>query len=87
MLAGPITAVPLILFGVAAKRLNLSTIGMMQYIAPTLQFLVAVLVFKEPFGDDDLVAFATIWVALLIYSTDSVMHEQRLRRGQGVATS
>lgn len=87
MLAGPITAVPLILFGVAAKRLQLSTIGMMQYIAPTLQFLVAVLIFKEPFGDDDLVAFAAIWTALLIYSTDSVMHEQKLRRTQAPTPS
>ena len=48
--AGPLTAVPLILFGLAAKRLRLSTVGMMQYIGPTLQFLIALLIFREPFG-------------------------------------
>ena len=79
-LAGPITAVPLILFALAAKRLKLATIGMMQYLTPTLQFLIAVLVFREPFGTVDAVAFALIWTALVIFTTDSVMGERKARR-------
>ena len=80
MLAGPITAVPLILFALAAKRLKLSTIGMMQYIAPTLQFLIAVLVFREPFGEVKAVAFAFIWTALIVFTADSVLGDRKARR-------
>lgn len=79
-LAGPITAVPLILFALAAKRLKLATIGMMQYLTPTLQFLIAVLIFREPFGAVDAVAFALIWTALAIFTTDSVLGERKARR-------
>ena len=65
---GPATAVPLMLFAFGAKLLKLSTIGIMQYIAPTLVFLIAVLVFHEPFGTVDAVAFGLIWAALALYS-------------------
>ncbi|TGQ66727.1 EamA family transporter RarD [Mesorhizobium sp. M00.F.Ca.ET.186.01.1.1] len=65
---GPVTAVPLLLFAFGAKLLRLSTIGIMQYIAPTMVFLIAVLVFNEPFGTTQAVAFALIWTALAIYS-------------------
>lgn len=80
--AGPITAIPLILFGVAAKRLMLSTIGMLQYLGPTLQFLIATFVFKEPFGWIHGVAFGFIWTALILYTLDSVAHEARLHQGR-----
>jgi chloramphenicol-sensitive protein RarD len=80
VLAGPITATPLILFGLAAKRLKLSTIGMMQYIGPTLQFLIATLVFREAFGWTHAVAFGFIWAALAIFTTDSVLGEAKARR-------
>ena len=65
---GPVTAVPLLLFAFGAKLLRLSTIGIMQYIAPTMVFLIAVLIFDEPFGTTEAVAFALIWAALAMYS-------------------
>ncbi|MCB1454943.1 MAG: EamA family transporter RarD, partial [Nitratireductor sp.] len=68
MLAGVVTAVPLIIYANAAKRLRLSTIGIMQYIAPTMIFLIAVFVFGEPFDRSRMIAFALIWTALAIYS-------------------
>lgn len=80
MAAGPITAFPLILFALAAKRLKLSTIGMMQYIGPTLQFLIAVLVFRETFGLTHAVAFGFIWTALVIFTADSLMGDAKARR-------
>ncbi|MBZ9669384.1 EamA family transporter RarD [Mesorhizobium sp. ES1-3] len=65
---GPVTAVPLLLFAFGAKLLRLSTIGIMQYIAPTMVFLIAVLIFDEPFGTTQAIAFALIWAALAVYS-------------------
>ncbi|HPF24492.1 MAG TPA: EamA family transporter RarD [Hyphomonas sp.] len=80
MASGPITAFPLILFGLAAKRLKLSTIGMMQYIGPTIQFLIAVFVFREPFGSTHAIAFAFIWAALAVFTVDSMVGEAKARR-------
>ena len=77
--AGPITATPLILFALAAKRLALSTIGMMQYIGPTLQFLIA-LWLGEPFGQSHAIGFACIWTALFIFTFDSISGEAKARR-------
>ena len=65
---GPVTAIPLILYAFGAKKLRLSTIGLMQYIAPTLIFLIGVFVFKEPFGLVRLFAFTLIWLALVLYT-------------------
>ncbi|RVC60290.1 MAG: EamA family transporter RarD [Mesorhizobium sp.] len=65
---GPVTAVPLLLFAFGARLLRLSTIGIMQYIAPTMVFLIAVLAFNEPFGTTQAVAFGLIWTALAMYS-------------------
>lgn len=65
---GLVTAIPLMVYANGAKRLTLSTIAIMQYIAPTLIFLTAVFVFHEPFSKVKLLAFALIWVALVIYS-------------------
>lgn len=78
--AGPVTSVPLILFALAARRLKLSTIGMMQYVGPTLQFLIAILVFHEPFGWTHAAAFGFIWTALAVFTADSVMGEAKARR-------
>ena len=66
--AGFITAVPLILYANGAKLLKLSTIGIMQYIAPTMIFLIAVFAFDEPFGTARMIAFPLIWAALVVYS-------------------
>lgn len=68
LLCGPATAVPLLLYGFGAKLLRYSTIGIMQYIAPTMIFLIAVFVFHEPLGWPRMVAFALIWLALALYS-------------------
>lgn len=69
--AGPITALPLLWFASAVRRLRLATVGLMQYIAPTMQFLLAVFAFGEPFGGPRLVAFALIWIAVFLYSADN----------------
>jgi chloramphenicol-sensitive protein RarD len=66
--AGPVTAVPLILYANGAKRLRLSTIGIMQYLTPTMIFLTAVFLFGEPFGLVQAIGFAMIWAALALYS-------------------
>ncbi len=65
---GIVTAVPLMIYANGAKRLTLSTIAIMQYIAPTMIFLSAVFVFDEPFSQTKLLAFGLIWAALVIYS-------------------
>ncbi|MEL7482036.1 MAG: EamA family transporter RarD, partial [Pseudomonadota bacterium] len=75
----PITAVPLILFAMAARRLKLATVGMMQYIAPSLQFALAVIVFREPFSTTHAVAFAFIWTALILFSADSLKAARSLQ--------
>ncbi|MBX3581412.1 MAG: EamA family transporter RarD [Rhizobiaceae bacterium] len=68
ILCGPATAVPLMLYGFGAKLLRISTIGIMQYIAPTMIFLIAVFIFDEPFSVWKMAAFVLIWIALAIYS-------------------
>jgi len=65
---GPATAVPLLLYGFGARLLRLSTIGLMQYIGPTMIFLIAVFVFDEPFSSGKALAFGLIWTALAIYT-------------------
>lgn len=80
MAAGPITAIPLILYALAAKRLRFSTIGMMQYIGPTIQFLIATLVFKEAFSTTHAIAFGFIWTALIVFTTDSLLGDAKARR-------
>jgi chloramphenicol-sensitive protein RarD len=72
LLAGPLTAIPLLWFAAAARRLPLSTIGFIQYLSPTLQFLLAVLVYGEVFDTAKAVAFACIWTALAIFAWNSV---------------
>jgi chloramphenicol-sensitive protein RarD len=71
-LGGVATAVPLILFGVAAIRIPLATVGLLQYLAPTLQFLIGVLVYGEPMPLSRLAGFVLVWVALVIFSVDAV---------------
>jgi chloramphenicol-sensitive protein RarD len=65
---GVVTAVPLMFYANGAKLLRLSTIAMMQYIAPTMIFIIAVFVFNEPFGSAKMVAFPLIWLSLVVYS-------------------
>jgi chloramphenicol-sensitive protein RarD len=71
--AGVITAVPLLWFAAGARRLRLSTMGFIQYLAPTCQFLLAVFAYDEPFSTRQLVSFALIWAALGAYTLESVL--------------
>lgn len=70
-LAGVVTAIPLLLFAAAARQLRLTTIGFLQYLTPTLHFLLAVLIFREPFSSSHLTSFICIWAGLVIYSLDA----------------
>ncbi|MCF4164248.1 EamA family transporter RarD [Zavarzinia compransoris] len=79
VLAGVVTAVPLIWFNAAAKRLALSTLGLFQYIAPTGMFLIAVFVNDEPFGTAQLVTFALIWTALGFVAAESLRAREAVR--------
>ena len=74
-----LTAVPLTFFTAGAKRINLSTVGLLQYIAPTFVFLLAVFYYREPFLMAQVRTFIMIWTALIIYSTDSVLYYRRQR--------
>ena len=69
---GAVTAIPLMLYANGAKGLRLSTIGILQYIVPTMIFLIAVFVFNEPFGPARAVAFPLIWAALLLYTASMI---------------
>jgi chloramphenicol-sensitive protein RarD len=80
-LGGIITALPLLLFAAAARRLRYSTLGVLQYIAPTIQFLLAILVYGERLTTAHLICFACIWGGLAIYAADG------LRRRPGAATA
>jgi chloramphenicol-sensitive protein RarD len=72
ILSGGATALPLLLFASAARRLRFVTIGFLQYVGPSIQFLVAVLILREPFTFDRVATFALIWIAVALYSADSV---------------
>jgi chloramphenicol-sensitive protein RarD len=75
--AGPITAIPLLLFAAAARRIPLATLGLMQYIAPSLQLILGVYIFNESFSGDRLAGFVTIWIALALYSLEGLRHTFR----------
>ncbi|NTJ42000.1 EamA family transporter RarD [Agrobacterium larrymoorei] len=77
--SGLITAIPLILYGNGAKLLKLSTIGIMQYIAPSMIFVIAIFVFREPFDTVRLIAFVMIWSALIIYTVPGLLKGRHTR--------
>lgn len=76
---GPVTAIPLLLFGLAASRLPLSWMGFMQYLAPTLQFIIGVVVMHEPMPTARWIGFALVWTGLIVLSLDSVRHARAVR--------
>lgn len=78
--AGVATGLPLLLFGLAARRITLTNLGLLQYIAPTFQFLIGVLIYNEPFSGGRIVGFVLIWLALLVYTGEGVIRRQRRRR-------
>jgi chloramphenicol-sensitive protein RarD len=69
---GAVTAIPLVLFAVAARSVPLTMLGFLQYLAPTVALLLGILVFHEPFGATQLVAFGWIWLALVVFSIDAL---------------
>lgn len=75
ILAGPLTAIPLMLFASAVRRIRLSTAGFLQYIAPTLTMLTALFIYHEPFGHERAVAFALIWLALGLVTYDLIRRD------------
>lgn len=75
--AGAVTGIPLLWFNHGVARLRLSTIGLVQYLAPTTQFLLAVLAYREPFGSAHAAAFGFIWASLAVYSADALARARR----------
>jgi chloramphenicol-sensitive protein RarD len=71
--AGLVTTTPLLLFASAARRVPLTTMGVLQYINPTMQFLLGVLVFREPFNQHRLVGFGIVWAALVLYGVEGFL--------------
>jgi chloramphenicol-sensitive protein RarD len=86
-MAGVVTAAPLVLFGAALRRIQLNTIGFLQYIAPTFQLALAVLLYDEPFNAWSGVAFGLIWTALIFYTLDTVRKPADRRESDAVTPS
>jgi EamA domain-containing membrane protein RarD len=77
LFTGVVTALPLLFFASAARRLNLSTLGILQYISPTIQFLIGVFLYDEPFTQSRLFGFTIIWCALLIFSLEGIVERRK----------
>jgi chloramphenicol-sensitive protein RarD len=75
--AGPVTTLPLVLFAAAVQRIPLSAIGILQFIAPTVQFVLGVVVYEEPFSGRTLVGFALVWVAVSVFATEGIAASRR----------
>lgn len=85
VLTGVVTAVPLMLFGAAAHRIKLATIGILQYIAPSMQFLIGVFVYDEEVTGHELIGFVLVWLALAVFTTHGVFRARRM--GQRLQTA
>ncbi|WP_194722394.1 EamA family transporter RarD [Noviherbaspirillum malthae] len=85
--AGPITAVPLLLFASGARRIPLSLLGLLQYIGPTIQLLLGVWLYHEPFGGARLAGFALIWGALAVYSLEGLWQAWSRKAAGGAGAS
>lgn len=77
--SGAVTTVPLVLFAMAAQKLPMATLGLMQYVAPTLQFLCGVLLYGEKLTHGQMLSFALIWLGLILFATDSLTAARRTR--------
>jgi len=84
-LSGPLTALPLLLFAAGARRIPMATLGVLQYIAPTLQFALGVWLFREPFTGPRLIGFTLIWLALVIYTAEGWLTMRRREPSSHVA--
>ena len=78
-LSGVVTAIPLLLFGAAASRIPLSTLGVLQYLAPTMQFLLGITLFDEPLPAVKLLGFVLVWCAVALFTVDLLRHGRQLR--------
>jgi chloramphenicol-sensitive protein RarD len=78
IVGGPLTAIPLVLFGFGALRIPYATVGLLQYIGPTMQLLLGVFIYHEPFGGARAVGFTLIWIALAMYATDGLWRSRKL---------
>ena len=83
LLAGAVTAIPLLLYGKAAERITLTALGFLQYVSPTGQFLIGIFVYKESFTTAHIVCFTCIWIGLTIFTIDIV---RRLRASQATSS-
>lgn len=81
VMAGPLTAVPLMMFAAAARRLKLATVGLFQYLSPSLQLAIGVSVFGEPFDLQRLAGFMLIWTGLAVYTTHTLALSRRASAG------
>ncbi len=79
VVGGPLTAIPLLLFAAGARRIPMTTLGILQYVSPSILFLLSVLVFKEPLQLPRLIGFALIWGALVVYSVEGLFNSRRAR--------
>ncbi len=84
ILLGPVTAIPLLAFGGAATRIPLSTLGLLQYITPILQFVIGVFLFNEAMPGSRWIGFIFVWLALVVFSIDAYRHSGRRGRAATV---
>ena len=83
--AGIVTSIPLLLFAAGARRITLTSLGLLQYMAPTLQFLIGVLIYNEEFGLSRVIGFGLIWLALILYTAESLLHRRHAQPPQASA--
>jgi chloramphenicol-sensitive protein RarD len=84
VLTGPMTVAPLLLFAYGARRIRMATLGLMQYLLPTMSFLVAIFLYSEPFEDAQIITFALIWTGLAIFSFDLWKRERASRAAAAI---
>ena len=84
---GVLTAIPLLCFGAAATRVSMTTLGLLQYVTPTMQFALGVLVFAEPMPPMRWVGFGLVWVALVIFTVESLNNRRRSLRDAALAAA
>lgn len=83
--AGPVTAIPLLMFAAAARRISMSLLGILQYVGPTIQLALGVWLYDEPFSGTKLVGYIAIWTALAMYTAEGLRHSTRQSRQQSAA--
>lgn len=84
---GVVTAIPLIFFSAGTKLIPLTTVGLLQYITPTAQFLLGVFVFKEAFSSNQVIGFVIIWIALILFTVENLLHNRPVRARPVVETA